>query len=94
MRTTKIQNGHQGPQNCLRGLERGPSRHRRRKKIMLFVVATNVVASRPPERRQIGMPTVRANWRKISLYGHSGAILNIFQIDVEFLTSGEQKGCM
>ena len=34
------------------------------------------------------------NSRKISLYGHSGAILKTFQIYVEFLTLGEQKGCM
>ena len=32
-------------------------------------------------------------WRKISLYGDFGAILNTFQIDVEFLILGEQKGC-
>ena len=30
--------------------------------------------------------------KKISMYGHSGAILNTFQIDMEFPTLGEQKG--
>ena len=28
---------------------------------MLFIVATNVIASRPPERRPTGMPHARAN---------------------------------
>ena len=28
---------------------------------MLFIVATNVVTSRPPERRPTGTPTARAN---------------------------------
>ena len=32
--------------------------------------------------------------RSFSLHGHSGAFLNTFQIDVELLTLGEQKGCM
>ena len=36
----------------------------------------------------------REYWRKIRLYGHSGAILNTFQIDVEFITLWKQKGCM
>ena len=31
------------------------------KKIMPFIVATNVVASRPPERRPTGTPHARAN---------------------------------
>ena len=31
-------------------------------KIMLFIVATNVVASRPPERRLTATPTARANY--------------------------------
>ena len=30
-------------------------------KIMVFIVATNVVASRPPKRRPIGTPHARAN---------------------------------
>ena len=30
-------------------------------KIMVFIVATNVVASRPPERRPTGTLTARAN---------------------------------
>ena len=32
-----------------------------RKKIMTFIVATNVVASRPPEGRPTGMPHAPAN---------------------------------
>ena len=36
-------------------------RKKERKKIMTFIVATNVVASRPPERRPTGTPHARAN---------------------------------
>ena len=32
-----------------------------KKKIMTFIVATNVIASRPPERRLTGAPNTRAN---------------------------------
>ena len=32
------------------------------KKIMAFIVATNVDASRPPERRPTGTPHARANF--------------------------------
>ena len=32
------------------------------KKIMTFIVATNIVASRLPERRPTGTPHARANW--------------------------------
>ena len=35
---------------------------KRKKKIMTFIVATNVVASRTPERRPTGMPHSRANY--------------------------------
>ena len=31
-------------------------------KIMIFIVASNIVASRPAERRPTGTPTVRANY--------------------------------
>ena len=31
-------------------------------KIMTFIVATDVVVSRPPERRPTGTPTARANF--------------------------------
>ena len=39
-------------------------------KIMTFIVATNVVASRPPKRRQTGMPHALANFdpRKIDMF--------------------------
>jgi len=33
---------------------------KRKKKIMTFIVATNVIASRPPERRPTGTPHARA----------------------------------
>ena len=33
-----------------------------KKKIKTFLVATNVVASRPPERRPTATPTARANF--------------------------------
>ena len=34
---------------------------KKRIKIMTFIVATNVIASRPPERRPTGTPHARAN---------------------------------
>ena len=34
---------------------------KRKEKIMTFIVATNVIASRPPERRPTGTPHARAN---------------------------------
>ena len=34
---------------------------KRKEKIMTFIVATNVIASRPPERRPTGTPNARAN---------------------------------
>ena len=36
----------------------------------------------------------RQNGRKISIYGHSVAILNTSQIEVEILILGEQKECI
>ena len=36
-------------------------RKEKKEKIMTFIVATNVVASRPPERRPTGTPHARAN---------------------------------
>ena len=44
-----------GPQNGRRGLER-----KKRKKIMSFIVATNVIASQPPERQPTGTLTAHA----------------------------------
>ena len=36
-------------------------KRKRKEKIMTFIVATNVIASRPPERRPTGTPHARAN---------------------------------
>ena len=33
------------------------------KKIIMFIVATNVIASRPPERRPTGTPHARAKMK-------------------------------
>ena len=41
--------------------ESGGGGEKKRKKIMAEIVATNVVASRPPERRPTATPTARAN---------------------------------
>ena len=85
MRISKIQNTRQGAQNGQWGLKRGlplgfwvlpstsyeKSRRRRGKKIMLFIVATKVFASRLPERRRTGTPHARANYGmkdKIKVY--------------------------
>ena len=43
--------------------EKKKEKKRKRKKIMTFIVATNVVASRPPERRPTGTPHARAKMR-------------------------------
>ena len=37
-------------------------RKKKKEKIMSFLVATNVVASRPPERGPTGTPHARANY--------------------------------
>ena len=41
--------------------KRKEKKKRKKKKIIMFIVATNVVASRLPKRRPTGTPTPRAN---------------------------------
>ena len=41
--------------------KRKKKRKEKKEKIMTFIVATNVIASRPPERRLTGTPHARAN---------------------------------
>ena len=41
--------------------KRKKKRKKKKEKIMTFIVATNVVATRPPERRPTGTPHARAN---------------------------------
>ena len=41
--------------------EKENKENKKLKKIMTFIVATNVIASRPPNRRPTGMPHARAN---------------------------------
>ena len=51
-------------ENSMRKVDDGKrkeKREKRKEKIMTFIVATNVVASRPPERRPTVTPTARAN---------------------------------
>ena len=36
-------------------------KEKKKEKIMTFIVATNVIASRPPERRPTGTPHAHAN---------------------------------
>ena len=45
----------------------GESGGEKKKKIKTFLVATNVIASRPPERRPTEAPTARAKNLKTSL---------------------------
>ena len=45
-------------------MRKGSDGGEKKKKIMTFLVATNVVASRPPERRPTGTPTARAKMPK------------------------------
>ena len=42
---------------------------KKKKKIKTFLVATNVVASRPPERRPTATPTARAKMMVIGSHG-------------------------
>ena len=41
--------------------EKKKKKKKKKEKIMTFIVATNVIASRPPERRPTGTPHARAN---------------------------------
>ena len=43
------------------GEKKKEKRKEKKKKIMTFIVATNVIASRPPEHRPTGTPNARAN---------------------------------
>ena len=54
--------------------ETGGKKRGKKKKIKTFLVATNVVASRPPERRPTGTVTVRAN-----TFESSGLVFCIFK---------------
>ena len=56
-------------------------REKKRKKIMSFLVATNVVASRLPERRPTGTPHARANCHQPQI---KTPILSTFVIPVTY----------
>ena len=45
----------------MRRVDDGEEEKRKKEKIMSFIVATNVIASRPPDRRPTGTPHARAN---------------------------------
>ena len=48
----------------MRKVDDGEKKEKKKKrKIMTFLVATNVVASRPPERRPTGTPHARAKMK-------------------------------
>ena len=50
------------PVNCLTATDcNAAARAKKEKKMKTILVATNVVASRPPERRPTATPTARAN---------------------------------
>ena len=44
----------------MRKVDSGEEKKEKNKKIMLFIVATNVIVSGPPKRRPTGMLTARA----------------------------------
>ena len=45
----------------MRKVDDGEEKKKKKEKIMTFIVATNVIASQPPERRPAGTPYARAN---------------------------------
>ena len=45
----------------MRKVDDGEKKKEKKEKKMTFIVATNVIASRPPERRPTGTPHARAN---------------------------------
>ena len=49
------------------GEKKGKKEEKRKEKIITFLVATNVVASRPPERRPTGTPHARANIKVLNV---------------------------
>ena len=59
-------------------MEGGGGTGNKNKWIMAFLVATNVIASRPPERRPSGTPTACAEMLKWAEEGSN--ILNFFQL--------------
>ena len=42
------------------------------KKIMMILVLTNIIVSRPPEHRPTGTPTARANYQTEEVVVHTG----------------------
>ena len=53
-----------------------------KKKIMLFLVATNVIASRLPEHRPTGTPHARANWSLLILQHDLSPTPNCLVLDM------------
>ena len=66
-----MRKGDDGGEKKKRGKKNGKkNREKKRKKIMMKIVATNVVASRSPERRLTATPTARANLYPPSCSAH------------------------
>ena len=57
----KVDNGEEKEKKKKRKKKKKEKEKKRKEKIMTFIVATNVIASRPPERRPTGTPHARAN---------------------------------
>ena len=53
----------------MRKVDDGEEKKKEKKKIMTFIVATNVIASRPPERRPTGTPHARADYLPLIFAG-------------------------
>ena len=64
-----------------KGRDRGEMEEKmgEKKKIKTFLVATNVVASRPPERRPTGTATARANFEVNFALAITFKLMHIFQ---------------
>ena len=59
---------------------------------MLFLVATNVVASRPPERRPTGTPHARANiWIDDNIFKINGSVRRSPDSEIRYILNSSNK---
>ena len=68
----------------------------KKKKIMAEIVATNVVASRPPERRPTATPTARAkiNYRSLRPFFYLSPLWPTTQPPSPSMSQSEEEGML